>query len=623
MARKQIGNTGLFVETTTGVIDGTPKVSGNIVLNVTASNNYGTDTKTLTIAVSAAPVVPVVPLVETTREKRIAAVKLANQATFGASESIVNEIIAKAPDAMAAREAWVIEQLMLPDSDKSVYGRQEQFQVHSEAGNVGNYCYGTGGGAGIPNCERLYYSSNPVRQDFFLQAISGKDQLRMRVAHLLSQIFVISNTDLNGLDREFATYGLARFQQMLRDNAFGNYRNILKSVTLSPQMGQYLDLVNNSKNSPNENFGRELLQLFSIGTSLLNTDGTTVPDAPPPYDNGDVREYAYALTGWTYPPGGNQIPGVYTPPTANPMFFAGNMVPWADKHDQNQRQLLGNTIVPAGSTAESALELVLDSVMNHQNVGPFVCLRLIRNLVTSNPSSGYVTRVVNAFNTGRFTTPKGVVIGTGSKGDMAATTAAILLDTEAASPASANSPTFGKLREPILFMTGLVRALNGASDGEYFGRNFIGSQMEQAVFNSPTVFNYYFLDGIFNGGGSNTRAPMGAYAGPEFTITSTNASASRINFIYDMFFSWNSNLASFGFPGSIGTQVHADQLADNFDDDALIDRLDVLLTAGQMTADHKTCLKTLLNSNPYFTSADKVKAVFVAVGSSALFQTQV
>lgn len=612
MARKQIGTTGLFIETTTGVIDGTPTVSDDIVLNVTATNSYGTDSKTLSITIAASA--------ETTRDKRIAAVRLANQATFGASESIVDEIIAKAPSITAAREAWIVEQLTLPDSDKSVYGRQEQFQVHSAAGDTGNYCFGTGGGAGTPNCERLYYSSNPVRQDFFMQAVAGKDQLCMRVAHLLSQIFVISNTDFNGLDREFGTYGLARFQQMLRDKAFGNYRDILKSVTLSPQMGQYLNLVNNSKDSPNENFARELLQLFSLGTSMLNVDGTPIAGAPPPYDNSVVREYAYALTGWTYPVGGNQIPGVYTPPTANPMFFAGNMIPWVDKHDQNQRRLLSNVIVPAGSTAESALELVLDSVMNHQNVGPFVCLRLIRNLVTSNPSSGYVTRVVNAFNSGKFTTPKGVVIGTGSKGDMAATVAAVLLDTEATSTASANSPTFGRLREPILFMTGLVRALNGATDGEYFGRNFIGSQMEQAVFNSPTVFNYYFLDGIFNN--SNTAAAVGAYAGPEFTITSTNASASRINFIYDMFFSWNSNLASFGFPGSIGTQVYPEQLSVD-DDDELIDRLDILLTAGQMSVDHKTYLKTLFSSNPYFTSTDKVKAVFVTVGSSALFQTQV
>jgi hypothetical protein len=196
---------------------------------------------------------------------------------------------------------------------------------------------------------------------------------------------------------------------MLLENAFGNYREVLRRVTLAPVMGQFLNHVNNDRLLPNENFARELLQLFSVGTCKLAPSGKlSGGSCKPTYDNNTVRNYAYALTGWTYPKGGKTAWGCW-PEGANCEYMGSDMVDAPALRDGNERKLLSDVVVPAGSNAAKALEKVLDSLMQHQNLAPFVSQRLIQQLVTSNPSGDYVQRVGQAFN---FYPPDYPVAGT-------------------------------------------------------------------------------------------------------------------------------------------------------------------------------------------------------------------
>ena len=542
----------------------------------------------------------------------ISAVRLANQATFGATDALVSEIKTK------GEMQWILDQFNLPASR---YSSTEKTQIHTTTNYTGNYCVELAGKVNFNDCIRDWYSSEPVKLDFFVQATTGLDQLRMRTAHFLSQIFVVSNTNVNGTDLN-GTYGLALFQQSLRDQAFGNYKDLLRSVTLSPVMATYLNLVNNSKTDPNENYARELLQLFSVGTCMLNPDGTLVAgECKPVYNNDMVRQYAFALSGWTYPPGGVQLPGSSVPSWANPVNFAGSLKAVPNQHDQNQRSLLSGVAVPSGSTPQQALEAVLDSIMKHPNTGPFVALRLIRNFVTSNPSPQYVARVANAFNSGKYKT-----VGSGVQGDLSATIAAVLLDDEARNLSSAQQANFGKLREPVLLMTGIIRALNGVTDGQYLGLGFYGSTLEQPIFNSPTVFNYYFLDGMLGG-----KADVAA---PEFSITNSNATAARVNFVQDLLYSWNTApngglVAQPGRTGAVGTYLNLGsfyQAASN--PVTLVDKLDVLLTAGQLSSADRAAIVSSLPSiaDQKLLSdsqkADMIRLAVFAITTSPQFQIQ-
>jgi uncharacterized protein (DUF1800 family) len=513
------------------------------------------------------------PIAFGTSRRDIEAIRLANQATFGASDPVIAEIKAK------GERQWLLDQFVAP---RSIYSRQENSEIHSWTFNpaYGGFCgeFATRGLGTHDYCQRLFNSSEPVKSDFFKQATLGPDQLRQRMSFALSQIFVISDVDLDG------TYGFARYHQMLRDGAFGSYRDLLRAITLNPMMGTYLNMVNNDKAAPNENFARELLQLFSIGTCQLLPDGRLVDgQCRATYDNDVVREYAFALTGWTYPAGGVRVgncEGQFCR-WANPTFYAGPMKSVASEHDQRARVLLSGVRVPASRTPEQALDLVLDSIMAHPNIAPFVSIRLIRAFVTSNPSPAYVARVAAAFTAGRHGD-----IGSGVKGDLRATIAAILLDDEARSLEAAQQPGFGKLREPVLLMTGLLRALSGYSDGYYLGDRHVGSQTDQPLFNSPSVFNYYLLDYAL-------PAADGVVA-PEFGILHLNTVISRMYVPQAYFFDWWGNgngLPPEAFPGTIGTRLDpAVFRAVAADPAGLVERLNVLLTAGQMTPAAKSLI---------------------------------
>ncbi len=360
---------------------------------------------------------------------------------------------------------------------------------------------------------------NPVESSFFENAVSGTDQLRQRVAFALSQIWVVSAQ--GGV--RFA-YAYPPYWRIFRDRAFGNYRDVIKAVTLSPAMGRYLNMANNNKGDPakntsaNENYARELMQLFTLGLTQLNPDGTVVVDSSgkpvPTYDQGVVTNLAKALTGWTYP----------TAPDAraranNRQYYIGEMFAVEANHDTGAKTIFGHIVIPAGQTAEQDLESVLDALMAQTTMAPFVSQQLIQHLVTSNPSPQYIERVSNVF----------LNDGAGVRGNLKAVIAAILRDTEARAgdvPSAMVNANFGHLREPILFMTNILRGLH-ATLGPRSAVFADAAQMGESLFHPPSVFSYF----------SPQYRIQGGLLGPEFQIYSTQTAADRADVVNSLLYS--------------------------------------------------------------------------------------
>jgi len=318
------------------------------------------------------------------------------------------------------------------------------------------------------------------RVDTWLRtAVTGEDQLRQRVAYALSQIMVVSQ---NGALFEHPD-GLAYYYDLLVENAFGNYRDLLEAVTLSPAMGIYLSMLGNEKPDPernirpDENFARESMQLFSIGLIELNNDGSNkirqIGRPAPTYTQDVIEGFAHVYTGWTY--GGSQS---FHNPSKN---MRTQMQPFQEFHDKGQKFLFDYTILPANQTAQRDLEQALDSISNHPNVPPFISRRLIQRLVTANPSPNYIERVANVF----------IDDGSGQRGNLGAVVKAILLDQEAREPP--NPETAGKLTEPVIRLINLWRAFDAvAADGRY--QQNLDWHFGQGPLQAPSVFNFFSPD---------------------------------------------------------------------------------------------------------------------------------
>lgn len=406
---------------------------------------------------------------------------------------------------------------------------------------------------------------NQVRNQLFLNMANGSDQLRQRMMFALSQIIVVS-ANKTGSGEE-----LTPWVQLLSRNAFGNYRTLLEEVTLSPTMGKYLDLAYNrkasSKSSPNENYAREMLQLFSIGLWQLNQDGTIETDAQgqpiPTYDQNTIREFARAMTGWTFP----TEPGKTPSSISNPQYFVGQLEPRTSTHDTDAKVLFPGVVVPAGQAAAEDMRMVLDAVFQHPNVPPFIATRLIRSLVTSNPSPAYVQRVANAFSNN----------GQGERGDLKAVLKAILLDPEAI---AMSAPHDGRLKDPVLHVIGLARALGAtvSDPGQYM---YVFSNLTQRVLTPTTVFSFYsplaLLPGHFE------------LIGPEFQIYPPALAIQRANFIYGLL---NGQYgAGFGFDRSPFRALAGNPAA-------LIDKVDETLMFGRMSDDLRQILLAATNAVP-------------------------
>ncbi len=359
-----------------------------------------------------------------------------------------------------------------------------------------------------PNPDDTPESSSltPTRNQFFYNAFHRDDQLRQRVAFALGQLFVVSANTVR------ADYQMVPYLQILHDGAFGNYRDLMMAVTLSPTMGRFLDMVNNDQTepgsglNPNENYPRELLQLFSVGTTLLNPDGTDQTDVNgfpiPPYDQEVIVNLSRVMTGWTYP----TKPGE-TPRWRNPSYYVGPMEPIESHHDKGEKILMNGFVISADQTAQEDLTQAIQHIFEHPNVGPFVAMRLIRHLVTSNPSPQYIARVTQVFNAN----------ANGVRGDLGAVVKAILLDPEAATL----SPSGGHLREPILFEIAFLRALEATVEAEnpLYSR---ARDMGQVLFSPPSVFNYF---------SPLNRLSNSSLYGPEFQIHSYSNAVARGNFV--------------------------------------------------------------------------------------------
>ena len=376
----------------------------------------------------------------------------------------------------------------------------------------------------FPDPSMTGYGINMVQARFFTNAVHGQDQVRQRMAFVWSQIMVASAIEENSPTQ------LVPYLRILQQDAFGNFRKLMEDVTLSPTMGEYLDMRNNDKANPatntraNENYARELMQLFTIGLSQLNQDGTLKLDANgvpiPTYDQIAIQNFAKVYTGWTYP----TKPGA-TLQKHNPAYYAGPMEPFAANHDETSKTLLNGLVVPAGQTANQDLKTALDNIFNHPNVGPFIGKQLIKHLVTSNPSTDYVARVSAVFNDDGTTDHV--------RGNLQAVITAVLTDPEAMETPTTFFSTVinlqgpvGHLREPVFAVASMLRGL-GATVNDNNPLNNYTTMLGQNVFAPPTVFSYfppgYNIPPQFTNG-----SPV---SGPEFLLQSPSAAIARTNLV--------------------------------------------------------------------------------------------
>nr|WP_240721926.1 DUF1800 family protein [Pseudoalteromonas phenolica] len=313
-------------------------------------------------------------------------------------------------------------------------------------------------------------------------SLNAEDQLRQRVAFALSEIFVVSdlNTSLSGEPE-----GMAAYYDILLQHAFGNYRDLLEQVTLSPVMGVYLSHLGNEKADPernirpDENYAREVMQLFTIGLNELNLNGTNKQDENgeiiPTYGQTEIEGFAKVFTGWTF-----AYSARWSRPSRN---YTLPMQAFEDYHSSAEKTLLNGEVIPANTSAEQSLEIALDNLFNHDNVAPFISKQLIQRLITSNPSPGYVERVAMVFNDN----------GEGIRGDLAATVKAIYLDNEAR---GLGTPLayFGKIKEPLLKTVQFWRVFNAKTlNNRYYTWN-LPSTYGQGPLQSPSVFNFFRPD---------------------------------------------------------------------------------------------------------------------------------
>jgi uncharacterized protein (DUF1800 family) len=454
---------------------------------------------------SPVPALPMDPLPQEQPTSAAMAERLLQQATFGPSAAEFAAVKAKGVN------RWLAEQFRIA-------------------------------GGGMPDG----LDNNQVRANLLLKMANGPDQMRQRMAFALGQTLVVSTNKLvNG-------YELVPFARLIENHAFGNYRTLLREITLSPSMGKYLDLVNSvgsGGSAPNENYPRELMQLFSIGLYQSNMDGTykTAQNALiPTYDQAMVREVARALSGWTFP----TQPG-FAPASHNPEYYVGLMEPRPQRHDGGSKTVLGK-VLPAGQTVTKDMEDVIDAVFTHPNVAPFVATRLIRALVTSNPTGAYIQRVANVFADN----------GSGVRGDLTAVLTAILTDPDASLP----STNDGRLRDPLLQVIGLARAL-GVQVGDPNQFMYLMVNFGQAPLSATTVFSFY--SPLTPLPGNPTKF------GPEFQIYSPALAIQRANFVH--------RLLNAEFQSSFAFNI-APYTALAGDPHALVEHVNQVLLFGRMSS---------------------------------------
>jgi uncharacterized protein (DUF1800 family) len=426
-----------------------------------------------------------------------------------------------------------------------------------------------------PDPSTISFDVSQVQARFFTNAVHGQDQLRQRVAFALGQIFVVSAVMENSAQQ------LVPYEQVLQRDAFGNLATLMKDVTLSPTMGEYLSMLNNDKanaargTKANENYARELMQLFTIGLVMLNPDGSLQYDAQgqpiPTYTQADVAELARVFTGWTYP----TKPGAKLQ-AHNPAYYIGPMEPFEANHDTGSKTLLNGLVLPAGQTAEQDLAAALNNIFKHPNVAPLISMNLIQHLVTGNPSPAYLARISAVFNDN----------GSGVRGDLKAVVKAILLDPEARAGDSdtvlSGPDKSGHLREPVFFIASALRGL-GALVNDSNALTGRAAALNQIIFAPPSVFNYYapgyvvpadLAGGLF-------------LVGPEFQLQSPATGVGRANLAQAIAFT---NLGA-------GTVIDFTALTNlAADPSALVDAISNTFLHGRMPSEMRTQIMTAVTA---------------------------
>ncbi|MBI4889502.1 MAG: DUF1800 domain-containing protein [Acidobacteria bacterium] len=448
-----------------------------------------------------------------------------------------------------------------------------------------------------PDPETTPFGVGLVQARFFTNAVHGEDQLRQRVALALGEILVVSAVTEN------TSTQLVPYLRILQQDAFANFRKLMEDVTLSPTMGEYLDMRNNDKANAalgtraNENYARELLQLFSIGLVRMDQDGKMILDGAgnpiPTYDQTTIQNFAKVFTGWTYPTKPGAVLRMH-----NPAYFAGPMEAMESNHDTTSKTLLSGRVLPAGQTAAKDLKDALDNVFESPNVGPFIGRQLIQRLVKSDPSPAYVRRVAGAFNDN----------GKGVRGDLAAVVRAILMDEEARAGDEETTPgaTDGKLKEPVVLIAGILRGL-GAMVNDTNRLTGLGAGLGQTIFAPPSVFSYfapgYEIPAQFTGGA--------ALGGPEFQLHSPSAAMARMNLV---------NTMVYGSMG-LGAVIDFTPLASLAGEpQALADEVNARFFHGKMPVEVNTEMRNAMNAvtgtSPAVLLARAKAGLYVALSSS-------
>ncbi|MDR3754055.1 MAG: DUF1800 family protein [Terracidiphilus sp.] len=489
------------------------------------------------------------------------AARLLDQATFGPSLVTIRQVQS------AGVDAWITQQFNTPDTPL----------------------------ANIPTplpavCLSANTPTNCEESEWWQTVLTGPDQLRQRVAFALSEIFVISS------DSDNATT-ITYYHNTLAQDAFTNFSTIMHDVTVSPGMGAYLNMLDSAKapagQIANENYARELMQLFTIGLNLLNDDGTLQLDTHgnpiPAYTQDQVQAFAKAYTGWTYATSTGGVPTKFPNTTAN---YLAPMVAVESAHDMTSKTLLNGTVLASGQTAEQDLQGALTNIFNHPNVGPFVCKQLIQHLVTSTPSPAYVARISAVFANN----------GSGVRGDMQAVIRAILEDQEAR--AGDTDPTYegGHLREPMLWMTNFLRAVgftNTDANSSYFSLSNYSNNLSQRPYRSGSVFNFFPPSYVIPGTKLNA---------PEFDLENTASAILRLSLadsqVNNKITSFNIDLTATGPLGQLAAAGPGQ----------MVDMLGTIFMHGQMPTDMRTEILSAING---LGTAQQVRvATFLVITSS-------
>lgn len=514
------------------------------------------------------------------------AARFLTQASFGATTPEVTDLVKK------GYTAWLDDQLTLPATPHRAY-------------TMGDFAAANLGGQGAPVNGVYPYPGGIHRQAAWWKIVlTAPDQLRQRVAFALSEIFVVSDQDAN-----LNTWqeGMANYYDVLVANAFGNFRKLLEDVTLHPVMGVYLSALRNGRGgvdsngfaitSANENYAREIMQLFTIGLNELNPDGTLKLDATgqliPTYDQTTINETAKVFTGWAF----NSTDGnrqFRTTGGSEPRDWTIPMLLYPDFHDDSAKTIVGGKVLPPGQGGAKDLKDTLDTLCNHPNTGPFIARQMIQRLVTSNPSPGYVYRVAQVFANN----------GSGVRGDLGAVVRAILLDYEARSLTVATAPGQGKLKEPLLRATAFMRSFGARSDS---GRYNIDAYpaLAQAALRAPTVFN--FFEPGFIGPGALAKSGLTA---PEFQIVTDTTAITSINF-YNTYI----NNIRPAIPSPDNSEVIYLQLENILplakSPQALVDQLNLLLGASALTKSTTDIIVAALTALP--SATDDLERVRTAI----------